>query len=174
MFKLVDIVSKGGNYLLNVGPDGTGVIPPPSQDTLRGVGRWLHANGEAIYGVGRTPFGEEFGKAVQAAPDDKTGPRREWRCEACGAVQKQSSHFEPRTEWRCTTQPGKLYIHIFWWPATGKFELPAVNGRIGKAYLLTDPQKAELKTVQTASGVSIDLPLKAPDPIATVVCLETI
>jgi alpha-L-fucosidase len=37
-FKLVDIVSKGGNYLLNVGPMADGTIPQPSQDTLRAVG----------------------------------------------------------------------------------------------------------------------------------------
>ena len=40
-FKLVDIVSKGGNYLLNVGPTSEGVIPQASQDNLRAVGRWL-------------------------------------------------------------------------------------------------------------------------------------
>ena len=60
-FKLVDIVSKGGNYLLNVGPTAEGVIPQPSQDNLRAVGRWLKVNGEAIYGAGTTPFGEELG-----------------------------------------------------------------------------------------------------------------
>ena len=38
IFKLVDIVSKGGNYLLNVGPTAEGVIPQPSQDNLRAVG----------------------------------------------------------------------------------------------------------------------------------------
>ncbi|NLH42462.1 MAG: alpha-L-fucosidase, partial [Planctomycetes bacterium] len=54
-FKLVDIVSKGGNYLLNVGPTSEGVIPQPSQDNLRAVGRWLKVNGEAIYGAGVTP-----------------------------------------------------------------------------------------------------------------------
>jgi alpha-L-fucosidase len=59
-FKLVDIVSKGGNYLLNVGPDAEGVIPAPSQDVLRKVGAWLKTNGEAIYGAGRTPFGAEL------------------------------------------------------------------------------------------------------------------
>src|SRR3982750_1853279 len=47
-FKLVDIVSKGGNYLLNVGPMADGVIPPPSQEILRTVGRWLQVNGEAV------------------------------------------------------------------------------------------------------------------------------
>jgi alpha-L-fucosidase len=67
IFKLVDIVSKGGNYLLNVGPDALGLIPQPSQDMLREVGKWLAVNGEAIYGAGPTPFGAEFGSD-------------EWRC----------------------------------------------------------------------------------------------
>ena len=52
-FKLVDIVSKGGNYLLNVGPMADGTIPQPSQDILRAVGAWLKVNGEAVYGAGR-------------------------------------------------------------------------------------------------------------------------
>ncbi|MCJ7548670.1 MAG: alpha-L-fucosidase [Anaerolineae bacterium] len=47
--KLVDIVSKGGNYLLNVGPTSEGVIPQPSVDRLAGMGEWLDVNGEAIY-----------------------------------------------------------------------------------------------------------------------------
>lgn len=54
--KLVDIVSKGGNYLLNVGPTGTGVIPQPSVERLEAVGRWLEANGEAIYGTEPGPI----------------------------------------------------------------------------------------------------------------------
>src|SRR6202043_3980979 len=57
---LVDIVSKGGNYLLNVGPTSEGVIPEPSQDNLRAVGRWLKVNGEAVYGAGPTPFHDEL------------------------------------------------------------------------------------------------------------------
>ena len=48
---LVDINSKGGNYLLNVGPNAEGVIPQPSVDILRTVGRWMRVNGEAIYGT---------------------------------------------------------------------------------------------------------------------------
>lgn len=48
---LVDVVSRGGNYLLNVGPTGEGVIPPESARILREVGRWLRVNGDAIYGT---------------------------------------------------------------------------------------------------------------------------
>ena len=56
VFKLADIVSKGGNYLLNVGPTAEGLIPQPSVDRLAAVGRWLKVNGESIYGAGPTPL----------------------------------------------------------------------------------------------------------------------
>ena len=47
---LVDVVSRGGNYLLNVGPDGNGKIPAACVAILRDVGAWMRVNGEAIYG----------------------------------------------------------------------------------------------------------------------------
>lgn len=53
---LVDIASKGGNYLLNVGPTAEGEIPQPSIERLREVGRWMKVNGESIYGTSATPF----------------------------------------------------------------------------------------------------------------------
>ena len=51
VFRLVDIVSKGGNYLLNVGPTSEGLIPQASIDRLMEVGAWIETNGEAIYGT---------------------------------------------------------------------------------------------------------------------------
>lgn len=54
--KLADIVSKGGNYLLNVGPTAEGVIPEPSQRVLRTIGKWLVVNGESVYGTSHSPF----------------------------------------------------------------------------------------------------------------------
>jgi alpha-L-fucosidase len=53
---LVDIVSKGGNYLLNVGPTAEGEIPAPSIQRLKEVGAWMKVNGAAIYGTTATPF----------------------------------------------------------------------------------------------------------------------
>ncbi len=49
---LVNCVSKGGNLLVNVGPDAYGVIPEASADILRQVGKWLDKNGKSIYGCG--------------------------------------------------------------------------------------------------------------------------
>jgi alpha-L-fucosidase len=51
LFWIAEIASKGGNYLLNVGPDGNGVIPEESVKILKGVGAWMKINGEAIYGT---------------------------------------------------------------------------------------------------------------------------
>jgi alpha-L-fucosidase len=53
--RLVEIVSKGGNYLLNVGPKGDGTIPAETIDILSRVGRWLGRNGESIYGTSACP-----------------------------------------------------------------------------------------------------------------------
>jgi len=79
--KLVEIVSKGGVYLLNVGPTAEGVIPQPSVERLEAIGEWLKINGEAIYGTDACPFEEfEWGRCtakpgklylhVLALPDD--------------------------------------------------------------------------------------------------------
>ena len=46
---LCDKVSRGGNFLLNVGPDATGLIPPIMEERLLAIGKWLEVNGEAIY-----------------------------------------------------------------------------------------------------------------------------
>src|SRR6266851_4106332 len=54
--KLIDSASKGGNYPLNVGPTSEGLIPQPSVDRLKGIGRWMQVNKDAIYGTTAGPF----------------------------------------------------------------------------------------------------------------------
>ncbi len=56
--KLVDIASKGGNFLLNVGPTAEGLIPEPSVERLAAIGRWMKVNGESIYGTTASLFSE--------------------------------------------------------------------------------------------------------------------
>jgi alpha-L-fucosidase len=64
--KLVDCASKGGNYLLNVGPTAEGIIPSPSIERMHAVGDWLRANGESVYGTRPGPIqGLEWGRTTQ-------------------------------------------------------------------------------------------------------------
>jgi alpha-L-fucosidase len=65
---LADIVSKGGNYLLNVGPTSEGLIPEESVKRLKEVGAWMKVNGEAIYGTTASPFGKPAYGRITAKP----------------------------------------------------------------------------------------------------------
>ncbi len=63
---LVDIVSKGGNYLLNVGPKADGTFPEESVQRLKEIGAWMKVNGESIYGTQASPFKKlPWGRATQ-------------------------------------------------------------------------------------------------------------
>jgi alpha-L-fucosidase len=133
---LIDIASKGGNYLLNVGPTAEGLIPAPSVERLAVVGNWMKVNGEAIYGTTASPFPTqlEFGRA--------------------------------------TSKPGRVYLHVFDWPGDGNLRVPAWGKTPARAYLLASPKKS-LKLTATNEGVTIQLPEKAVDPIATVIVVDT-
>jgi len=131
---LVDIVSKGGNYLLNVGPTAEGVFPDASIQRLKEVGAWMKVNGEAIYGTTASPF-----------------PRLP-------------------SNLRCTQKPGKLFLHVFDWPAKGELSIPLSN-KIKKAYLLAAPDRL-LTTTSGEAGVVVQGPAEAPDKYASVMVVE--
>jgi len=155
LFNLFDVVSKGGNYLLDVGPTAAGVIPEVAAANLATAGRWLKVNGEAVYGAGLSPFGEGFGgfgRKIQEA-NGKTS-------------------YLPFLDWRCTTKPGKLYFTIFHWPSKG-FNVPAFQNRISRAYLLGDPDRVSLPIDVAANGERhVTMAHYAPDVMASVLVME--
>jgi len=132
---LIDIASKGGNYLLNVGPTAEGLIPQPSVERLAAVGRWMNVNGESIYGTTASPFAKQlaFGRA--------------------------------------TSKGRRIYLHVFDWPADGKLQVPSWGKPVKTAYLMAGPTK--LRFTENAEGVVVQTPAKAPDPVASVIVIET-
>jgi len=135
LHKLADIASKGGNFLLNVGPTAEGLIPAPSVERLEAMGAWMKVNGESIYGTTASPIG--------------------------------------KLPWgRCTAKPGKLYLHVFDWPENGKLQVPNLQNKVKKAYLLADEEHSELTVKSQDEGKVIIVPKEAPDKINTVIVLE--
>ncbi len=152
---LIDIASKGGNYLLNIGPMANGEVPLPEVERLQAMGRWLAVNGDAIYGTRPTLFGAEAGQFSSTEKDESGNPK-----------------FVPSWKWRSTTKPDKIFIHFFEWPGT-MFRLENIPRSVAGAYLLADKSQTPLKISSVAGGIDISLPAQPLDPIATVLVLET-
>jgi alpha-L-fucosidase len=132
-----------------------GTIPQPSQDVLRTAGRWLQVNGDAVYGAGPTPFGDELGEVSKTRKDVRGEP----------AAFRQ-------TDYRYTTKPGKLYITFFVEPRV-PFELPAMKNTVTRAYYLGGDRGAAPVRMRKENGrtyLDIDRPI--PEPMASVVVVE--
>jgi alpha-L-fucosidase len=152
---LIDIASKGGNYLLNIGPMATGEVPPPEVERLLEMGQWLAVNGESIYATHPTLFGSEAG-AFSTTDKDQSG----------------NFKFVPSWKWRSTTAPNKIYIHLFEWPGVS-FHVDRIARDVTGAYLLADKAQTPLKVTKRDNELEVKLPEQAPHAIATVLVLTT-
>lgn len=139
---LADIASKGGNFLLNIGPDGKGLVTPQDTERLQAIGKWMTVNSESIYGTGPTAF-----RSSTSTP---------WgRC----TVKKMEDG------------RSRLYLHVFDWPTDGKLIVPELGNVPVRAFLLADPTSA-LKATMGEDGVTIQAPQTPPDPANSVVALD--
>lgn len=151
--QLIDIVSKNGNLLLNVGPRPDGTIPDEVQQVLLAVGGWLKVNGEAIYGTAPwTVYGEGPNKVVGGSFNDtKTSA---WTGE----------------DFRFTVKDGNLYAIEMAWPEKGKAVIRTLATGSGipvDAVTLLGAQGA-LEFRQEADGLHITLPPRPPGDFAFV------
>lgn len=158
---LVRVVSKGGNFLLNFGSTAEGEMPTEAMKIMKPVGGWLRVNGEAIYGARPSHLEKvtEFPAVKRGKRMVKPDPEVFWLTTS-------------RPADRSTGQPDRIYLHIFQWPGT-EFTLPVMKQRVSGAYMLADPTHTALKVSQNGSGVTVHLPTTAPDPIASVLVLQS-
>jgi alpha-L-fucosidase len=148
--EFVDIVSKNGALLLNIGPKADGTIPEREQEILRELGAWLKVNGEAIYGTRPwTHFGEGPTEVVAGPFSDSK--RRSFTAEDFRFTRKGNILYAVALAW---PENGRLVVR-----SLGRTALPA-GGTIKEVRLLG--HKGRIQWEQTAEGLIVKLPQNAP------------
>jgi alpha-L-fucosidase len=146
--QLIDIVSKNGNLLLNIGPRSDGTIPDEVQKVLLDVGAWLGINGEAIYGT--RPW-RTYGE----------GPTKV----AAGSFHDTDTAKYTAEDFRFTTKGDDVYAIGLAWPTSREAVIHSLAKTVG-----TEPVQsvamlggdAKLRFEQRADGVHVQLPAEAP------------
>ena len=151
--QLVDIVSKNGNLLMNIGPRSDGAIPDEVRQVLLDVGRWLKVNGDAIYGTRPwTTYGE--------------GPTKV----AAGSFQDTKTQEYTAEDFRFTTKGNDLYAIELAWPSGNEAIIHSVAGDALKGKQIQSVAllgtTAALTYKLQPDGLHIQLPSKPPENYA--------
>jgi len=140
--QLVDCASKGGNYLLNVGPTALGEFPQASIERLADIGRWMKINSESIYGTQASPYpAPTWGRYTRKKLDNDT-------------LRLYLHVFD----W---PGDGKLVVEGMENPSSAQY-----------AFLLADVNRKPLKTAIENNKLVINLPKRAPDAIISVIAMD--
>jgi alpha-L-fucosidase len=145
---LVDIVSKNGNLLLNIGPRPDGTITEGQQEVLLQIGSWLAVNGAAIYGT------------------------RPWKVAGEGSQQGTAGAFTDNEESvytaqdiRFTTKGDTLFAISLAWPETDvTIKSVGADMKVGSVELLGTAEKPQWK--QTTEGLQVKYPAEKPSDFA--------
>jgi alpha-L-fucosidase len=155
--QLIDIVSKNGNLLLNIGPKSDGTIPNEVQSVLLDVGAWLKVNGEAIYGTRPWRiFGEGPTKVVAGLFHDT-----------------DTAKYTPE-DFRFTTKGDVLYAIGLAWPTNGEAVIHSLAQTVGSEHVQSAALiggDAKLQFEQRADGLHLQLPAQPPAQYAYAVRL---
>ena len=153
--QLIDIVSKNGNLLLNIGPRSDGTIPEEVQRVLLDVGAWLNVNGEAIYGT--RPW-RVYGE----------GPTKV----AAGSFHDTDTTAYKPEDFRFTTKGDVLYAIGLAWPANGEAVIRSLAQTAGSQRVRSVTflgNNMELRFEQSADGLHLQLPAASSSKYAYVV-----
>ncbi len=152
---LVDVVSRGGVFLMSLTPKGDGSIPAEEQKIMRGIGRWLKVNGKAIYGTRPWKVHAEGPTVTRGIKRNAKGVEKEqwdWR-------KKFTSE-----DIRFTSKGDTLYAIALSWPANGTLTVRSLSEdadlRIKSVSLLG--HSGSLRWSQTNDGLTVILPAKQP------------
>ncbi|RME66917.1 MAG: alpha-L-fucosidase [Verrucomicrobia bacterium] len=160
---LVDIVSKNGSLLLNIGPRADGTIPEEEERMLLEIGDWLELNGEAIY---ETRPWKIFGE----------GPTHVVDGTFANDAETSRADFTPE-DIRFTTRGSTLYATLLEWPGDGaririhSLTPENLDASIREVTMLGHP--APLDWEQSSEGLAVTLPERAPGKHAFVVKIST-
>ena len=150
--QLIDIVSKNGNLLMNIGPQPDGTIPGPVQQVLLDVGAWLNINGEAIYG---TRAWRTYGE----------GPTRA----AAGSFHDTDVEHYTADDFRFTSKDDVLYAIGLSWPASGEALIRSLAITAGSEHVKSVAllgSNAKLTFEQRSDGLHVQLPAQPPSKYA--------
>ncbi len=155
LYWLTAITSKGGNYLLNIGPTGEGIFPEESLKRLKDIGEWMKINGESVYGTTKWIVNHEGPTAISVKGTDD---REEKGFKA---------NFTPQDFW-FSKKDNNIYITSLKWPESNEI-------LIGSFTLLKTEDINKIESIRMlgcdeivvgkmeGKGFKISLPLKQPN-----------
>jgi alpha-L-fucosidase len=165
--QLLEIVSKNGTFLLNVGPTEEGEIPAESVAVLKKVGEWLQLNGAPVYGAKPVSFNIP-GTPTQASLKHKA------EVEARFAKLNKPAPLTPleRTyPWIATRNGNSIYLTIFKWPAENQLTIERVKQQI-QGICLSSTTDQPVEFTHKGDRLAITLPAKPTGDLPPVLCLS--
>ncbi|WP_286841169.1 MULTISPECIES: alpha-L-fucosidase [Sphingobacterium] len=166
---LIEVVSKGGNLLLNVGPKGDGTWPVESQENLRIIGHWMKTNGEAIYG---TTVWNRTKQTIHTVQSDNKATEKD-KADMKDAVNDATSK-EIVSDYRFTQRGKNVYLFVRS-PSTATIDIPELaksSLEIKSLALLGSSSK--VKWTQGRDALKLSLPtVKDPEIPIYVYKIET-